>query len=97
VIEMVQKSKGPKRRTRNLLKMGVREKIAITKYLQEFKIGSKVVLRPNPSSHKGMPYKRFIGKVGIIEDKKGKSYIIKIKDGNKEKIIISRPEHLKAI
>jgi len=97
VIEMVQKSKGPRRRTRNLLRMGVREKIAITKYLQEFKIGSKVVVQPNPSSHKGMPYKRFIGKVGIVEDKKGKSYIIKIKDDNKEKIIISRPEHLKAI
>ena len=94
---MVQKSKGRRKRTRNLLKRGVRERIAITKYLQEFKIGGKVVIRPNPSSHKGMPYKRFIGKTGIIADKKGKSYIIKIKDGNKEKIIISRPEHLKAI
>jgi len=94
---MVQKSKGRRKRTRNLLKRGVRERISITKYLQEFKLGSKVVIRPNPSSHKGMPYKRFIGKTGIITDKKGKSYIIKIKDGNKEKIIISRPEHLKAM
>jgi len=94
---MVQKSKGRRRRTRNLLKRRVRERTAITKYLQEFKIGTKVVLSPNPSSHKGMPYKRFIGRTGVITDKKGKSYIIKIKDGNKEKIIISRPEHLKAI
>jgi large subunit ribosomal protein L21e len=94
---MVQKSRGPRKRTRNLLKMKVREKVPITKYLQEFEIGSTVVLRPVPSSHRGMPFKRFIGRTGVITDKRGKSYIIKIKDGNKEKIIISRPEHLKAI
>jgi large subunit ribosomal protein L21e len=77
--------------------MKVREKISITRYLQEFEIGSTVVLRPVPSSHKGMPFKRFIGRTGVITDKKGKSYIIKIRDGNKEKIVIARPEHLKAI
>jgi large subunit ribosomal protein L21e len=65
--------------------------------MQEFKIGEKVVIRPNPSSHKGMPFKRFIGKVGIIVEKRGKAYIVKIKDGRKEKNIISRPEHLMAI
>jgi len=97
VIEMVQKSKGPRKRTRNLLKIKVREKIAITRYLQEFKIGSKVVLRPTSSSHKGMPFKRFIGKTGTITDKKGKSYIIKIRNGKKEKIVIARPEHIKAM
>jgi large subunit ribosomal protein L21e len=94
---MVQKSKGPRRRTRNLLKLGVKEKPTITKYLQEFEIGSSVVIKPTPSSSKGMPFRRFFGKSGIVMDRRGKSYIIKIKDGKKEKDIISRPEHLKAI
>ncbi len=93
---MVQKSVGPRKRTRNLLKMGARERPAITKYLQEFEVGSKVVINPTPSSHKGMPFRRFFGKIGTVMDKRGKSYIIKIKDGKKEKNIISRPEHLKA-
>jgi large subunit ribosomal protein L21e len=44
-----------------------------------------------------MPFKRFFGRTGTVIDKRGKSYIIKIKDGKKEKNIISRPEHLKAI
>ena len=94
---MVQKSKGRRKRTRNLLRVKAKEKTPITRYLQEFKTGSKVVISPNPSSHKGMPFKRFFGKTATIIDKRGKSYIIKIKDGNKEKTVISRPEHLKAI
>ena len=94
---MVQKSKGPRKRTRNLLRVGVKEKPTVTKYLQEFEVGSRVVIKPDPSSHKGMPFKRFFGRTGVVIDKKGKSYIIKIKDGKKEKDIISRPEHLKAI
>jgi len=94
---MVQKSKGPKKRTRYLLKKGVREKTPITKYLQEFKLGSRVIIKPNPSSHKGMPFKRFFGQLGTVVDKRSKSYIVKIKDGKKEKNIIVRPEHLKAM
>ena len=94
---MVQKSRGRRQRTRSLLRIRVREKTPITRYLQEFKIGKRVIIKPNPSSHKGMPFKRFFGRTGIVTDKKGKSYIIKIKDGKKEKKIIARPEHLKTI
>ncbi len=94
---MVQKSKGRRKRTRNLLSVKTRERLPITRYIQEFKVGSKVVIKPNPSSHKGMPFKRFFGRTGTVINKRGKSYIIKIKDGKKEKNIISRPEHLKAI
>jgi len=94
---MVQKSKGKRRRTRNLLRIRVGERIPITKYLQEFKVGDKVMVKPDPSSHRGMPFKRFFGRTGILIDKRGKSYIVKIKDGKKEKVIISRPEHLKAM
>jgi large subunit ribosomal protein L21e len=94
---MVQKSKGPRRRTRNLLSREVRERIPITRYLQEFEIGSKVVIKPTPSSSKGRPFRRFFGKNGTIIDRRGKSYIVKIRDGKKEKELIARPEHLKAI
>jgi large subunit ribosomal protein L21e len=94
---MVQKSKGPRRRTRNLLKLKAREKTPITRYLKEFEIGNNVVIDPTPSSPKGMPFRRFFGRTGVITEKRGKSYIVKIKDGKKEKKLIARPEHLKAI
>ena len=94
---MVQKSKGPRKRTRRLLRKRVRERTPITKYLQEFKVGDRVVIDPEPSSHKGMPFRRFFGRIGTIKDKRGKSYIITIRDGKKEKTIIARPEHLRAV
>jgi large subunit ribosomal protein L21e len=94
---MVQKSKGRRKKTRSLLRKRIRDKTPITKYIQEFKPGDKVVIKPEPSSHKGMPFKRFFGRSGTVIDKRGKSYIVKIKDGNKEKQIISRPEHLKGM
>ena len=93
---MVRKSRGFKSGTRKKLKQKL-ARPTITKFLQEFKIGQRVIIVPEPSSHKGMPYPRFKGIVGKIESKRGKSYIVKIKDGNMEKKIISRPEHLKAI
>lgn len=94
---MVQKSKGHRRKTRKLLRRKIREKASVTKFLQEFKIGSKVLIKPTVSSNKGRPYKRFFGKSGVVIDKRGKSYIIKIREGGKEKKIISRPEHLRHI
>ncbi len=93
---MVKKSKGFRSNTREKLK----QKLArppITRFLQDFAIGQNVVIILEPSSHKGMPFPRFKGKMGKIVGKRGKSYIVKIKDGNELKQIISRPEHLKAV
>ncbi len=94
---MTIKSKGPRRKTRKLLRRRIRERPTVTRLLQEFNIGMKVVIHPSPSSPKGRPFKRFIGKTGTVTDKRGRSYIITVKDGNKVKHVISRPEHLKAI
>jgi large subunit ribosomal protein L21e len=69
----------------------------ITKFLEEFKEGQRVVISLEPSSHSGMPHHRFKGKIGKVIGKRGRSYIVEIKDGNKIKKIISNPEHLKAV
>jgi large subunit ribosomal protein L21e len=92
---MVKKSKGFRAGTRKKLEQKARP--AITRFLQDFDIGQNVVITLEPSSHKGMPFPRFKGKMGKIVGKRGRSYVVKIKDGNKIKQIISRPEHLKAI
>lgn len=93
---MTRKSSGFRSGTRKKLRQKL-VRPTITKFLQEFKIGQRVVIALEPSSHKGMPFPRFKGKMGSIIEKRGKSYIVEIKDGNKVKKIVSRPEHLKAI
>ncbi len=93
---MVKKSRGFRSRTRKKLKQkNYRE--GITKFLQEFEVGDKVIILQEPSSHKGMPHPRFKAKVGEIIGQRGKSYIVEIRNGNKVKKIISRPEHLRLV
>jgi len=92
---MVKKAKGIRSKTRQLFSRRNREKTSVNKKLRNFKIGSRVVIKADSSENKGRPFKRFYGKSGIIVDKRGRSYIVKIKDRNKEKDIISSPVHLK--
>lgn len=94
---MVQKHRGFRAKTRKKLSQTPSYRPTITKFLQEFKEGQNVLILQEPSSHKGMPHPRFRGKVGVVKEKRGKSYIVEILDGNKLKKVISRPEHLKAV
>jgi large subunit ribosomal protein L21e len=74
-----------------------RGKISITRMLREFKEGQKVAIVLEPAYHFGMPHPRFKGRVGEIVGKQGDCYLVKIKDGNKVKILISHPVHLKPL
>ncbi len=44
---------------------------------------------------KGMPHRRYHGKVGVIRGKRGKSYIVEVVVGSKIKKLFIRPEHLR--
>ncbi len=90
-------SRGPRSRTRKLLSKGPKERglPPISAILYQYKIGEKVVIKIDPSIHKGMPFKRFHGKVGEIIEKRGRSYVVLVRDGGKMKKVIARPEHLR--
>lgn len=93
---MVKKSKGFRAKMRKKLRQKL-VRPAITKFIQKFEVGEKVVIAPEPSSYRGMPFPRFKGYVGEIISSRGKSYIVKIINGRKEKKIIVAPEHLRRI
>jgi len=92
---MVVKSHGPRRRTRE--KFRRRGKVPVNKFVKQFNVGERIVIDIDSSSQSGMPFKRFQGLSGKIIEKRGRSYLVEIKDGNKPKTIIANPEHLKAI
>lgn len=94
---MTKSSKGFRTRTRKKLEQPAGYRPAITKFLQEFPIGGRVVISPEPSSQKGMPFPRFAGKMGRVVERRGKSYVVEIADGSMMKRVISRPEHLKLL
>ncbi len=70
-------------------------KISLTRYLKEFNEGDKVILHIEPGEQKGLFLPRFQGKKGTIIKRQGNAYHVKITDGNKEKVIITRAIHLK--
>ena len=68
-------------------------KIKLSRYFQEFKKGERVAVISELALQPRFPQK-LQGRTGIIESKRGSSYILKIKDLNKEKIYIIHPVHL---
>ena len=94
---MVKASKGIRRGTRKRLKKALRDKFKPQTFMQEFKPKDKVIIKPNPSSHKGMPNPNLKGRIGQIKAKRGRAYLISITVGNKEKMIIAGPEHLRKL
>jgi len=93
---MGSKSHGLRFRSGRKLRKKVREKgIRIRNFMQEFEIGQSVHLTIESASHKGMPHPRFKGRTGEIVGKRGRAYLVKIRDGGKYKTVIASPEHLK--
>ena len=44
-----------------------------------------------------MPHRRFQGKTGVITGTQGRAYVVSVKDGNMQKTVVARPEHLRPI
>ncbi|MGA2308411.1 MAG: 50S ribosomal protein L21e [Candidatus Bathyarchaeia archaeon] len=93
---MIKKSKGFRSSARRLLTKGIREhgKLRLSKLLHEYQPGTSVVVKIDSSVHKGMPHRRYHGKVGIILNKRGRSYVVSVSQGDAIREIIVRPEHL---
>ena len=71
-------------------------KVQLSRYFQELNNGDSVAVVKEPSIQAKFP-ERIQGRTGTIEGKRGMSYIIKIKDQEKEKKFLIAPVHLKRI
>ncbi|MCR6623277.1 MAG: 50S ribosomal protein L21e [Candidatus Verstraetearchaeota archaeon] len=96
---MVKHSVGYRSRTRKLLRKNVREKglTPLSRIIYPYKEGDNVSIVIDPSVHKGMPHRRYHGKVGTIIGRRGRAYIIKVNLGEKEKTLIVRPQHIRPL
>ena len=89
-------SQGIRNRTRHLLTKEPREKgkIGLSKLLHDYQLGEKVVVKINSTIQKGMPHRRYHGKIGVVVDKRGRAYLVNVAQGDATKKIIVRAEHL---
>lgn len=96
---MAVRSKGLRSKSRQILRKSPRDRGVppITHTLRELPEGSRVAIKINPSIHKGMPHIRFQGQTGVVVGKQGDAFRVSINHGNKPKMLVVRPEHLKTV
>jgi large subunit ribosomal protein L21e len=72
-------------------------KTTVNDVVKEFKEGDSVQVVIDSGFHAGLPDKRFHGLSGKISGKRGKSYEIELKRGNKEFTVVTTPVHIKKL
>ena len=89
-------SKGYCAGTRSLMTKGPRErgKPKLTKFLYEYETGANVIIKIDSAQQKSLPHRRFHGKIGKVIDKRGRGYVVSVAQGNSQREIIVRTEHL---
>lgn len=77
-------------------KVRTRGKIQLSRYFQEIEKGDFVAIVREPSVQSSFPL-RIQGRTGQVEGRRGKAYMINLRDQNKEKKFLIEPIHLKKI
>jgi large subunit ribosomal protein L21e len=93
---MVKSSKGFRSRSRGTFTKEVRDRgmPPVTRFLQTFEVGAKVIVRLEASDPHGQPHPRYQGRVCTVVARQGRSYRIAFLDGGKRKELIAHPIHL---
>ena len=89
------RSKGYRRKTRSLLTKDRKVDCGLSSIIREYNVNDKVVIKINPSIVKGMPHRRYHGKVGIVEKVFRRALLVNVREGGKVKKVIARLEHVK--
>ena len=77
----------------NRKQIRTRGNVPFGRYFQKLEPGEKVAFMEERSIPSKVP-SRFQGRTGEIEGKRGRFYVVKIKDNDKEKKFIIDPVHL---
>lgn len=71
-------------------------KLSLANYFEELKKGDRVALITNLSYKRNFP-DRLNGRTGVVFEKRGRAYVIKVNDGKKEKTFIVSKVHIKKL
>lgn len=95
----MKRSKGLRSKGRSLLSKHPRERgmRGLSYLLVEYKVGDRVCFDIDPSNIRTAPHRRYHGLTGVVIGKRGRAYIVETKLGDKRKIIITTPGHIKPL
>tara|TARA_Y100000815_G_scaffold88103_1_gene76853 strand:+ start:309 stop:602 length:294 start_codon:yes stop_codon:yes gene_type:complete len=94
---MATRTHGERQGTRSILKKkkADRSRVFINRVMHPYVEGDRVAIVLDGAQQKGMPHRRFQGKTGIIAGIQGRAYVISVSDGDMQKTVVARPEHLR--
>ena len=96
---MAKRAHGGRQGTRSILKKSKaeRSRVFINRVMHPYAEGDSVAIVLDGAQQKGMPHRRFQGKTGIIAGIQGRAYVISVLDGDMQKTVVARPEHLRSM
>jgi len=77
-------------------KIRTKGKVKLSEYFKNLEKGDKVAVRRELNQKSSFPA-RIQGRTGVIEEKRGKSYIVKLLDNRQEKRFIIEAIHLRKL
>ena len=75
--------------------MTKRQSRGVSFLLREYNEGERALVIIDSSQHKGLPHRRYHGKVGTIRNVGRRAVTLDVKLGNKTKTLITRLDHIK--
>ncbi len=63
--------------------------------LRKYNVGDRALVQIDSSQHKGLPHRRYHGKVGLVTEVGRRHIILDVKLGEKSKTLITRLDHIK--
>jgi len=63
--------------------------------LREYNVGDRALVQIDSSQHKGLPHRRYHGKVGLVTEVGRRHVVLDVKLGEKSKTLITRLDHIK--
>ena len=94
---MVTRTKGSRQGTRSILRKSKRERrrLFIGRTMHTYQEGDKVAIVLDGAQQKGMPHRRLQGLTGSIVKSQGNAFVVSVVQGNMQKTVVARPEHLR--
>ena len=91
---MTKKSNGLfSRRSRNLARHHKPSKLRVRDLIKSFEVGERVAIVPK-GSFNDIPHPRYKGRVGVVEAKRGSSYVVRVRMMSAYKTLIVPVRHL---
>ena len=87
------RSHGFKHKSRSI--MTKNEPRGVSFLLREYHEGDRALVIIDPRQHKGLPHRRYHGKVGVITNVGRRAITLSVKLGDKPKTLITRLDHIK--